>query len=85
MRKNKTATSKASSYEEIGEFWNTHSLADYWAKTKPAKFQVRIESEVTYFPLARGLTTQIQQMARRQGVSPETLLNIWVQEKLQKA
>ncbi len=85
MRKNKTAISKASSYEQIGEFWDTHSVADYWEKTKPARFQVRIESEVTYFPLERELTAQIQQLAKRQGVSSETLLNIWVQEKLQKA
>ena len=24
------------SYEEMAEFWDTHSLADYWDQTEPA-------------------------------------------------
>ncbi len=28
------------SYEEIGEFWDTHSLADYWDQTEPAQFEI---------------------------------------------
>ena len=28
------------SYEEIGEFWDTHSLADYWDQTEPAEFEI---------------------------------------------
>jgi hypothetical protein len=85
MKRNKTPISKAATYKEIAEFWDTHSLADYWDQTKPAEFQVNIQSEVIYYPLAQGLATQIRKMAKRQGVRPETLLNIWVQEKLQKA
>ena len=30
------------------------------------------------------LSEQIRSIAKRQGVSPETLLNLWVQEKLSK-
>ncbi len=85
MKKSKTLISKATTYKEIAEFWETHSLADYWDQTKPAAFQVDIQSEVIYYPLAQGLAVQIRKMAKRQGVRPETLLNIWVQEKLQKA
>lgn len=85
MKRNRTSISKAATYKEIGEFWDTHSLADYWDQSKAAKFDVNIQSEVAYFPLERELSAQILQMAKRQGLSPETLLNIWVQEKLQKA
>jgi hypothetical protein len=85
MKKSKTSISKATSYKEIGEFWDTHSLADYREKTKPVSFDVNIQSEVTYFPLERGLSAQILTAARQQGVSPETLLNVWIQERLQKA
>ena len=28
--------------EEIGEFWDTHSLADYWDETHEAGFQVNL-------------------------------------------
>ncbi len=28
-----TTLSKARTLEEVGEFWDTHSLADYWDQT----------------------------------------------------
>ena len=31
---------KLASYEEMAEFWDTHSLADYWDHTEPAEFEV---------------------------------------------
>lgn len=31
--------------EEIGEFWDTHSLADYWNETHEVEFQVNLKSE----------------------------------------
>ena len=29
--------------EEIGEFWDTHSLSDYWAETHEVDFQVNLK------------------------------------------
>jgi hypothetical protein len=26
-------------YEEMADFWDTHSLADYWNQTEPAEFE----------------------------------------------
>ncbi len=82
MSKNKTSISKASTYKEIGEFWDTHSLADYWNKTKPAQFKVDLQSEVIYYPVEGSLSARILEIAKRQGVAPETLLNLWIQEKV---
>jgi len=31
--------------EEIGEFWDTHDLADYWDETEEVEIQVDLESE----------------------------------------
>ena len=36
-----TNISKAKRLEEIGEFWDNHSLGDYWDKTKKVEFSVR--------------------------------------------
>jgi hypothetical protein len=36
-----TAISQAQSWEEIAEFWETHSLADYWDQTREVEFEVR--------------------------------------------
>jgi len=50
MRKSKSSISNATSYEEIGEFWDSHDLSDYWDRTKPVEFDIDISSEVTYIP-----------------------------------
>ena len=84
MNKNKSSLSKARSYREIGEFWDTHDLADFWDRTKPAKFEVDIQSEVTYYALDSKLSKKVRSIAKKRGVSPDTLLNLWVQEKLQE-
>jgi hypothetical protein len=36
-----TNISKAETFEEIGEFWDTHSLDDYWDETHEVEFEVR--------------------------------------------
>jgi hypothetical protein len=84
MARNKSSISKASTYEEIGEFWDTHDLADYWDQTKPVEFEVELKSETTLFALESSLSSRIRELAIQRGVSPETLLNLWVQEKLQE-
>ena len=84
MNVNRSSISKARSYREIGEFWDTHDLAEYWEQTHPVEFEVDIQSEVTYYPLDTTLSEKIRSVARQRGISSETLLNLWVQEKLQK-
>lgn len=83
MSKSRSSISKAESYKEIGEFWDTHDLADYWEQTEPAEFEVDIRSEVTYYALDNTLSARVRAIAKQRGVSAETLLNLWVQEKLE--
>ena len=85
MSKNKSSLSKARSYAEIGEFWDSHDLADYWDQTKPAEFDVDLRSEVIYYALDTTLSAKVRSIAESRGVSPETRLNLWVQEKLQES
>lgn len=55
-RRRETSISKASSYVEIGEFWNEHDLSDYWGKTIKVKIDVVLEPEVTYYPISKDLS-----------------------------
>jgi hypothetical protein len=71
-----------SSIEEAAEFWDTHSLADYWDQTKEIAVEVGAQRR-QWIPLAAMLATQVAEHAHRQGVSVETLVNLWVAEKLQ--
>ena len=80
----KSSISRARAYRGMSEFWDTHDLGDYWARTKPAKFKVDIQTEVTYYPLDAALSLTLCAIAERRGVSAETLLNLWVQEKLRE-
>jgi hypothetical protein len=61
-----------------------HDLANYWTKTKTTRFDVDIQSEITYYSIDKKLSEQVQSLARERGVSPDTLVNLWIQEKLQE-
>ncbi|MGH9759421.1 MAG: CopG family antitoxin [Blastocatellia bacterium] len=80
MARSRSSISKAPSYQEIGGFWDTHDLADYWDQTSPAEFDVNIESETIYYPVERDIAAAISSAAKQRGVPPTTLLNLWLQE-----
>ena len=84
MGKHKSSLSEATSYKEIGEFWDRHDLSDFWDKTKPASFDIDIDAEVTYYAVDKTLSEKLQAIAQKRGVTADTLINLWVQEKLQK-
>ena len=84
MGRSKSSISKAQSYKEMGEFWDSHDLADYWDQTEPVEFEVEVESEATYFPVETTLSAKLVSIAKQRGISPETLLNLWVQEKVRE-
>ena len=84
MKRNRSSISQAISYKDIGEYWDTHSLSEIWEKTKKVKFDVRIESEVTYYAVEKSLSEKVQSIAKKQGVSSDTLINLWIQQKIQE-
>lgn len=84
MKRGKSSISKAKSYREIGDFWDTHDLSDFWDQTKRIDFDVNIESEITYYSLEKRLAKEVQSIAQKRGVSADTLINLWVQEKIQE-
>lgn len=84
MIENKSSLSQAKSDEEIARFWDTHDLSDFWDKTGQAHFDVEIAAEVTYYAVDKQLSDQLQNVALRRGVTADTLVNIWVLEKLRE-
>ena len=55
--------------EEIGEFWDTHSLADYWDETNEVDFQVNLKPKHNRIPVKREASDQINAHATKLGVS----------------
>src|SRR6266705_1216521 len=50
MSENKSSISRARSYKELSEFWDSHDLSEYWDQLRPAEFEVDIQSEATLLP-----------------------------------
>ena len=79
-----SSISKARTLDEIAEFWDTHSLSDYWDQTQGVEIEVRAKRRhrVTLDP---DLYERIEAQAHARGVLPETLINVWLLEQLQVA
>jgi hypothetical protein len=77
----RTGLSKAQTPEEIGDFWDSHSLADSWDRTREVEFDVRAlrRHRVTLDPQ---VYTELETQARVRGLTPETLVNLWLAERL---
>jgi hypothetical protein len=76
-----TSLSNAQTPEEVGDFWDSHSLADHWDQTREADFEVRAlrRRRVTLDPK---VYTEIEAQARARGLMLETLVNLWLAERL---
>jgi hypothetical protein len=79
-----TSISKARTLDEIADFWDTHSVADYWDQTEEVEIDVRAQRRhrVT---LAPEVYARVETQARQRGILPETLVNLWLAERLQAA
>ena len=82
MLRKKSSISKTSSYDELGEFWDSHDTMDYEDQTKEVEFEIDLGTDANYFLIAKSLSYQLRAIAQKEGVSANTLLNIWLQEKL---
>ena len=80
----RTSISKTRTLEEIADFWDTHSLDDYWDQTHEVAFEVRAQRRrrITLDP---EVYARVEAQARARGLLPETLINLWVMERLQES
>ena len=75
-----SSVSHSRTLEEMAEFWDTHSLADYDDQTR--------EVEMTFDPSARRtvvnvepeLMADISRIAHERRISVQTLINVWLRE-----
>jgi hypothetical protein len=81
---NISSISQSSTYEEIADFWDTHSVADDAEQMQ--------EVEITFDPSARRtsvgvdpeLFTELCQIARQRQISTQTLVNLWLSQRVEK-
>jgi hypothetical protein len=78
-----TPISKAQTLDEVADYWDKHSLADHWDETQEAQFEVRAKRRrrITVDP---EVYSHIEAQARIRGISPETLINLWLAEQVKR-
>ena len=79
MAANKLSSiSKANTLEKLGEFWDTHNFTDFDNPESP-DVEFKISCGV---PIELDLLSLLEKQANLRGVKVETLVNLWLQQKL---
>ena len=88
---NQTPKSKIpefTSLKEEAEFWDTHSLTDFLDETRPVNVQFAKDafrqplSEIMGVRFDQKTANALREEASKKGLSPTTLIRMWVLEKL---
>ncbi len=75
----------SASIEELAEFWDKHSTADYEDETEEVSFAIDLREEVYTVALVPELVDLLEHQAKARGVTTETLVNLWLAERLKVA
>ena len=72
-----SSISQTDSLTKMGEFWDTHDFTQFDTDAPDVEFTV--SSAVSIEP---DLLAAMEKQARLRGIGVETLVNLWLQEKL---
>ena len=61
--------------KEAGEFWDTHSAADYWDEMAESEMEFDIQERVFWVPVDQSIYEKIQEKAEKVHSSVETVIN----------
>ena len=67
--------------DAAADFWDSHDTADYWDEMQDVEVDIQLTRH-RQVAVAEQLMQQLAMVARQQGVSLETLINMWLQERL---
>lgn len=68
------------SIEEAADFWSSHSVADYPSEVVDLEFDLR--GTTRYVAIDGEILSRLESRAAERGISLETLINLWLQERL---
>lgn len=75
-----TSISHSHTLEELAEFWDTHDTTDY--PLNRVEFEVDIRARRHYVAVDPDILNGLRQVAMSRGLSTESLINLWLQERL---
>lgn len=77
----KNEVSENMTLDEAAEFWDKHSFLDY-NDIKEVHFSVDLRRNRNYIDIKEDLAKQVRLIARQKGISPRSLVNQWLREKI---
>jgi len=72
-----SSISKADTLEKVGEFWDTHDFTDFDTNAPDVEFKISCA-----IPIELDLFSSVEKQARKRGIKVETLVNLWLQQKI---
>ena len=72
-----SSISKADTLEKVGEFWDTHDFTDFDTSAPDVEFKISCA-----IPIELDLFSSVEKHARKRGIKPETLVNLWLSQHL---
>lgn len=71
--------------QEAGEFWDIHDSGDYEDLMEEVTFEINLPPKPNRsYAIAKDLADQLKTVAKHQGISTQTLMNLWLQENFCK-
>lgn len=81
MKKSKKVPS-FKTIREASDFWNNRDTTDFLDKTKEVQFEIDIKRRRHLVAVEDELIKKVRSLAKSKGVSSETLINLWLKEKV---
>lgn len=71
------------SIEEASDFWDTHDAGEYEQYLRPVDVILEVDEQLPQAVLLEhSLSEALKRIARGKGVSLETLVNLWLEQRL---
>jgi hypothetical protein len=72
-----SSVSKSNTLEGMGEFWDSHDFTEFDTDAPDVEFDISCAVHID-----PDLLSAVEKQAHIRGVSVETLINLWLQQKL---
>jgi hypothetical protein len=77
-----TSLSHSTNLADLAEFWDTHDATEFDAQTEPVAMQFALAQRHHYVAIDPDLLFSVRRMAQARGLSAESLINLWLQERV---
>ena len=81
---NVSSISRSKTLEEMAEFWDTHSLADYADQIDEVDMTFEPSARRTSIGVDPDLLVELREIAKKRRISTQTLVNLWLSQRVEK-